>query len=1060
MIFCIICHWQRSATFIKRVKKSLYLFSPMSLKLLSISLMILCAVTLRAQNSIPTVYPPNERFGVKEGLSQGLVMAMLQDKEGYMWFGTGEGLNKYDGYINTVYRNNPLDKYSLPENAVSGLAEDEYGHFWVATFRTGLYLFDRKTERFYATPCTTGIITNGLTVCGGKLMLYTGDNILLYAIKPVNFLNDTGHINQNMQLLFSYNAVQKNAAYKLSLSKEIPKLWMPDCSAWLIFNDTVLHYTPVNNFKSWQVKGYSLRAWGLTAVSPENIGIAPVNHAPGHLLIYAQNAIAEFDWQQNKIISKTVFKTTTRQRQEWLYAVNDSIFALNDDERLLVFNRNTKKISNWNINVPVINSSFCYTCPLIDAGGVIWFGSNGWGALKCDLAQQHFASYRTYQTALDIYSTKINSSYDTLPHKLRQNYFMEFNQVTHDKQNIFWMYGYERATNEAKLMSYNPAKKAFSFWPGPTNKYSNQTSVYSDPQNRLWICTNEDSGRLMIYQMNKQTGKPVAAWQLPVNNKALDNSFIMQWYQDANQVFWLATVQGLYRFDFMHNTWKHWLHKDGDSNSISINWLYTLCPDQAQPQRYLWLGTYGNGFDKFDILSGKTVKHYSMADGLPNNVVYGILPDESGNLWLSTNKGLSCFNPVTKEIRNFSHEDGLPGDEFNHFMFMKLKNNDLLFGGVEGFTVFTPATVLQKQKAAPIVFTGLSISNKPVDWKQDSTVLAGPINYAKTITLQPGQNMFTISFATLEYRSNKKKFYKYKLDGFDKNWTEPSINNQATYTNLSPRTYTFYVTGTNGDGVWNDKGASIKIIVLPYWYQTYWFMAMVAIAVIAASYSLYRYRLQQALKMERLRNRIASDLHDEIGSTLSSISLYGESAKMMMKENAAAGSILSKINASTGEMMEAMSDIVWAVNTRNDGLDNLANRMRSFAVQITESINIQLHFTDNENMPQMPLNMEQRKNIYLVFKEAVNNAVKYSGCQNLWVSFVSEHHVLKMTVKDDGRGFSMHTPPNNNKTNGNLGGNGIANMKSRAEQIKGKLFIDASSGEGTQVTLHVNLKKS
>ncbi len=111
-------------------------------------------------------------------------------------------------------------------------------------------------------------------------------------------------------------------------------------------------------------------------------------------------------------------------------------------------------------------------------------------------------------------------------------------------------------------------------------------------------------------------------------------------------------------------------------------------------------------------------------------------------------------------------------------------------------------------------------------------------------------------------------------------------------------------------------------------------------------------------------------------------------------------------------------------------------------------------------MPQMPLNMEQRKNIYLVFKEAVNNAVKYSGCQNLWVSFVSEHHVLKMTVKDDGRGFSMHTPPNNNKTNGNLGGNGIANMKSRAEQIKGKLFIDASSGEGTQVTLHVNLKKS
>ena len=235
---------------------------------------------------------------------------------------------------------------------------------------------------------------------------------------------------------------------------------------------------------------------------------------------------------------------------------------------------------------------------------------------------------------------------------------------------------------------------------------------------------------------------------------------------------------------------------------------------------------------------------------------------------------------------------------------------------------------------------------------------------------------------------------------------------------------------------------------------------MVILATVVVLYLLYRYRLHQVLKIEKLRNRIASDLHDEIGSTLSSISLYSAAAKTMVTGNEAANTILSKINDNTTDMMEAMSDIVWAINTRNDGLDNLANRIRSFAVQMTEAKNIQLHFMENKDLPSMPLDMEQRKNIYLVFKEAVNNAVKYSCCQNLWVSFVSESHVLKMKIKDDGKGFTTYQPANNNKVNGSLGGNGITNMKNRAEQIKGTLFISAENGGGTEITLHVYLKKS
>jgi signal transduction histidine kinase len=281
----------------------------------------------------------------------------------------------------------------------------------------------------------------------------------------------------------------------------------------------------------------------------------------------------------------------------------------------------------------------------------------------------------------------------------------------------------------------------------------------------------------------------------------------------------------------------------------------------------------------------------------------------------------------------------------------------------------------------------------------------------------------------------------------------------VTYTNLNPGTYTFHVKGTNSDGVWNEKGNSIKIIILPAWYQTWWFRALLALVIAGGLYGLYRFRVRQLLKMATLRNRIASDLHDEIGSTLSSISLYGESAKKMMPDHEAAGKVLTKINDSTAEMMEAMSDIVWAVNTQNDRFDNLANRMRNYAVQVTEAKEVSLHFTDNENIPALQLNMDQRKNIYLIFKEAVNNAIKYSGCKNLWVTFTKENHFLVILIRDDGKGFAKNDSADGHQSN-KFGGNGIMNMKNRAAEMHATLQISSSFNEGTHIVLKLDPKKS
>lgn len=471
----------------------------------------------------------------------------------------------------------------------------------------------------------------------------------------------------------------------------------------------------------------------------------------------------------------------------------------------------------------------------------------------------------------------------------------------------------------------------------------------------------------------------------------------------------------------------------------------------------MWLGSTSTGLDRLEISSGKC-NHITEQDGLPNNVVYGILKDQANNLWMSTNKGLSCFNPSTWEFRNFTSEDGLSCEEFNHFEYRKLKSGELFFGGIGGYTIFNPEEVLQKQGQVPIVFTGLSISNKLIEFNTNRDVIDAPLPYAQSITLHPGQNMFTVSFASLEFRSNQKKFYKYKLQGFQDEWTEPSNKNEATFTNLAPGTYTLFVTGTNTDGVWNTQGASMLIHVLPAWYQTWWFKILLLSLFLSGIYLLYRFRIRQITKVQLFREKIARDLHDEIGSTLSSISLYGESAKMMIDVQHPLNAILSKINQSTNAMMESMSDIVWAINNKNDKLDNLVNRMNVFALQSFDANKCTVHFSSDQASEQLALEMNDRKNVYLLFKEIIHNAAKHAQCQNIWIDLKVEKNKFIMHIKDDGVGFDLEKYLSNGGER-SLGGNGLLNIQKRAEELKANLNLVSKEGHGTELNFEMRLTR-
>jgi signal transduction histidine kinase len=312
------------------------------------------------------------------------------------------------------------------------------------------------------------------------------------------------------------------------------------------------------------------------------------------------------------------------------------------------------------------------------------------------------------------------------------------------------------------------------------------------------------------------------------------------------------------------------------------------------------------------------------------------------------------------------------------------------------------------------------------------------------LTLSYEQNFISFEFASMDFTDPEKNQYQYRLKGFDKDFIHSGNTNNATYTNLDPGSYTFTVKGSNNDGTWNEKGTSIQLIILPPWYMTWWFRTALVLTVILAAYTFYRYRLAQALKLQSIRDRIAGDLHDEVGSNLSNIYIFSNVAQQKAEANAETAPLLQKITDYTQQSMEAMNDIVWMINTRNDRFENIMVRMRTLAAEFSETSDCSLQLDFDENLDDVKLNMEDRKNFYLIYKEAINNIAKYAGCKSLWVEMKLHQNTVRLKIIDNGKGFDV---ANSTK------GNGIFNMQKRAEMLKGALSIKSTIGEGTTLEL-------
>jgi hypothetical protein len=331
---------------------------------------------------------------------------------------------------------------------------------------------------------------------------------------------------------------------------------------------------------------------------------------------------------------------------------------------------------------------------------------------------------------------------------------------------------------------------------------------------------------LGLYNYNTKTEELTVYKNDPKNDNSLSGRETLSMLEDKKGRIWIGTDNGLELLDKKTGTFKHFRHNPNNSKTLSNSHVFSLLEDD---NGNIWIAT-GRGLNKFNPES-ETFTVYTEKNGLANNFIVGLLSDDKGNIWMSSSKGLSRFNPVTNVCRNYTTGDGLQGDEFRHRAAYKDKNGFMFFGGVNGFNVFHPDSIKDDIFIPPVVITDFHIFNKDVKIGDDQP-LQKHISEASEIRLNYEQSVFTFEFAALNYSMPKRSAYAYKLEGFDKDWTYTGDIHTATYTNLDPGEYTFHVTGSNNDGVWNKQGTSIRITITPPFWLTWWFKAALGLFTI------------------------------------------------------------------------------------------------------------------------------------------------------------------------------------------------------------------------------------
>ncbi|WP_026629219.1 sensor histidine kinase [Dyadobacter alkalitolerans] len=583
-------------------------------------------------------------------------------------------------------------------------------------------------------------------------------------------------------------------------------------------------------------------------------------------------------------------------------------------------------------------------------------------------------------------------------------------------------------TDGTQFLKIDPETEAYHAVEFPFVSGRGFTSFYKLNDSTFWTGTWGGMGVISTRDLkpvllNDKAGRYI-------KNERVNN--FMRWKQ--NRVL-VSTTNGLYVLNQDASIFEHYGQTIGDRIKLpALQIFHTVWFENA-----LWAAT-GQGLIRIDVDSKKT-QLFTMHDGLPDNNIYAALPDERGNLWLSTNKGLSRFDTKTRKFHNYGISDGLPHLEFNHGSYLKARDGTLYFGGLNGVVAFNPEQLdlsSKKERALQL------ISYAKFDASRNKTDTITTHQAGQQIIFNPGDRLFAFAFMSPDYQNTSLNRFRYKLEGWgDDRWQMFENGNKLLFNSLPPGNYMLKVQVSVGGADWSSQEWKSSIQVVAPWYKSIWFYIFSLLGIGLLIYLFYQNRLRQIMDIQKIRNGISADMHDEIGSTLSSITFYSQ-ALLMQMEKTEHQQVVQKIKENAQQVQEGLSDIVWSVKGGSDQIEDVFARMFQFGSTLAESKGFAFSFEADSQIQNQKLDMQTRKNLYLIFKEAMNNAAKYSNASTVEVFTTKEGSQTKLTIRDNGNGFDPEFARK---------GNGLANMHQRAAQMNGLLTIHSVIDEGTTITL-------
>jgi ligand-binding sensor domain-containing protein/signal transduction histidine kinase len=953
----------------------------------------------------------------RDGLSQQTAFSIIQDHTGYMWFGTWDGLNRYDGYQFTVFKYDAEKPDSLSQNTVTALFEDSKNRLWVGT-QGGLDLYNPDTNNFFHYRSLerdkNSLSNNSITsiVEDEKGYLWIGTHWGLNKFYPARgsferYFHDEsrdGSLSGNhVNTLFIDSQKRLWAGTKNGLN-----LYVPTRNSFRLFKHNSADPKSLldNHITSIQEDRHG-RIWvGTTA------GASRYDQSTGHFTNYV-DLPGQAEEERKGVISCIYLD---RSGNLWMGTNNGLILY---DEKHNTFIAYVNEPGN-----PKSLTSNQIKSIYEDRQGGLWIGTVAKGLNYYDENSLYFKQYKP--------NAMVNNS---LKGRLGRSIFVDGDYIWFGTSDG-GLNLYNRKSGLYKYFNYDPEnqnsissnivrefikKDKDHFWVGTydglnllNQKSGIVTRYVHDPDNPATVGSNlvktlfqDIKGRLWIgfwgdgLDLHDPAENTFTHFKHdPGTPGSLSNDSIMNIYEDRSGNIWICTLGGgLDKYIPATGTFKHYKHNPDEPSSISHNNVMAIYEDQKG--RY-WVATY-YGLNRFDPLKG-TFQHFTEKDGLGNNVVYCILEDDQGCLWLSTNKGLSRFDPDRIDFTNFDVHDGVQG-EYNGGACLKSPEGELFFGGVDGFTAFFPNRIVQNKYPPIVIINDLKIQNKSVKVGEEidgNVILKQALADTSHIVLSYKNNFITFEFLALHYANPKKNCYAYKLEGFDDEWNYINHRHYATYTNLPPGNYVFKVKAANNDGVWTKNEAELNITIEPPFWSTWWFRGVIFLILLAVGILVFQLRTYAIRQMNRrlkelLLQRteqlnsthrqlvesahragmaeIASEVLHHVGNTLTGI--YTSSATIQRKIKRSKVTSLIKLN----DMLKIhLDDMATFLKTQHDGKD-----IAEFYIKLGESLKNEFDFIDNE--------IEHLKSCATTINDIIQKQEQYAA-NDLYIEHVNLEQII------------------------------------------------------------------